>query len=127
MASWSRTRKWRRIGRFGLIGLFANALAGCVTSAPPFDDPGSQYARRSLTVSPTTGNAQAINTVMQTAGPWPAYSYDTNVPGDGESAVKAIKRFEGRDPSSGGAQSSPGAAAGASPGAGGMSGGAATQ
>lgn len=98
--------KRRRLGRIGLLVPLASALAGCVTTAPPFDDPGSQYTQRSLTISPTTGNAQAANTVMQTAGPWPAYSYDTNVPGDGVSTVKAVTRFENREPP---AQSSTGA------------------
>jgi hypothetical protein len=97
-----------------------------VTNAPPFDDPGSQYTQRSLTVSPTAGNAQAANTVMQTAGPWPSYAYDTNVPGNGERTVRAVKRFESREPS-GGAQSSPGAGAGPGAAAAAMGGGAPTQ
>ena len=93
-----KRRRLGRLGRLGLLGLLAGALAGCVTTAPPFDDPGSEYTQRSLTISPTAGNAQVANTVMQTAGPWPAYSYDTNVPGDGVSMVKAVNRFENREP-----------------------------
>ena len=111
MTSWSRTEKRRRLGRFGLLGPLAGALAGCVTAPPPFDDPGSQYSQRSLTISPTAGNAEAINTVMQTAGPWPAYSSDTNVAADGVSTVKAVNRFENREPS---AQSSAGGTTAAS-------------
>ena len=107
----SRKGKRRRLGRFGLLGLLAGALAGCVTAAPPFDDPGSQYTQRSLTISPSAGNAEAANTVMQTPGPWPAYSSDTNVPGDGVSTVKAVTRFENREPS---AQSSAGGTTAAS-------------
>src|SRR5579871_1443801 len=61
---------------------------------PPFDDPFADYAQRSLTISPGAGNAQAANTALQTATPWPRYSSNTNIPGNGAQMVKAVREFE---------------------------------
>ena len=61
---------------------------------PPFDDPFADYTQRSLTISPGAGNAQAANTALQTATPWPRYSSDTNIPGNGAQMVKAVHEFE---------------------------------
>jgi hypothetical protein len=61
---------------------------------PPFDDPFANYTQRSLTVSPGTGNAQAANLAMQTATPWPRYSSNTNIPGNGARMVGAVHNFE---------------------------------
>ena len=61
---------------------------------PPFDDPFADYTQRSLTVSPSSGNAQAANEVLQTATPWPRYSSNTNIPGNGPRMVGAVHNFE---------------------------------
>jgi hypothetical protein len=61
---------------------------------PPFDDPAADYTRRSLTISPGAGDSQAANTALQTTTPWPRYSSDTNIPGNGARMVRAINQFE---------------------------------
>ena len=96
----------RSAGLIGALGLAA-ALGGCnsagypvcraVCTAPyppaypavyaplpahptPWDDPFADYTQRILTVSPTAGNAQAANVVLQTATPWPRYSQQHHHP-----------------------------------------------
>jgi hypothetical protein len=61
---------------------------------PPFDDPFADYTQRSLTISPSTGDALASNEVLQTATPWPRYSSNTNIPGNGARMVGAVHNFE---------------------------------
>jgi hypothetical protein len=61
---------------------------------PPFDDPFADYTQRSFFINPTSGNAQAANTVLQTATPWPRYSSNTNIPGNGARMVGAVHNFE---------------------------------
>ena len=61
---------------------------------PPFDDPFSDYTQRILTISPGAGNAQAANTALQTETPWPRYSNNTNIPGDGTRMSTAVHNFE---------------------------------
>jgi hypothetical protein len=83
--------------------VYQNSYAGYVPAytngrlafgEPPFDDPFADYTQRSLTISPTTGNAQAANLALQTATPWPRYSRDTKIPGNGPQMVKAVHEFE---------------------------------
>jgi hypothetical protein len=83
--------------------VYQNSYAGYVPAyvngrpafgEPPFDDPFADYTQRSLTISPTSGNAQAANLVLQTATPWPRYSSDTSIPGNGAQMVKAVQEFE---------------------------------
>lgn len=62
--------------------------------APPYDDPFAEYTQRSLTISPGAGNTQAANTALQTASPWPRYSNDTNIPGNGAHMVRAVQEYE---------------------------------
>jgi hypothetical protein len=69
------------------------ALAGC-SSTIGFDDPSADYLQRTALVSTSGGDAQAANTAMQTATPWPRYSNDTNIPANGARIVKAINRYE---------------------------------
>jgi hypothetical protein len=61
---------------------------------PPFDDPFADYTQRSLTISPGAGNAQAAAVALQTATPWPRYSSNTNIPGNGARMVGAVHNFE---------------------------------
>ena len=85
------------------------AIAGC-SSTIGFDDPFADYLQRTALVSTTGGDAQAANTVMQTATPWPRNANDTNIPANGARLVKVINRYEsgssGASASEGGAQSS---------------------
>ena len=83
--------------------VYQNSYAGYVPAftdgrpafgEPPFDDPFANYTQRSLTISPGTGNAQAANEVLQTATPWPRYSSNTNIPGNGARMVGAVHNFE---------------------------------
>ena len=60
----------------------------------PFDDPVADYLWRGATINPGAGNAQAANTALQTATPWPRYSNNTNIPGNGAKMVKAVHDFE---------------------------------
>ncbi|MBV8443848.1 MAG: hypothetical protein JO312_25400 [Hyphomicrobiales bacterium] len=87
---------------------FAVALAGC-SPGVPFDDPTADYTQRSLTISPTTGNAQAANLAIQTGTPWPRDSQYTRIPGNGSQMVRAVENFE-----SGTGGGPPASAAGAS-------------
>jgi uncharacterized membrane protein YgcG len=61
---------------------------------PPFDDPFADYTQRILTISPGAGNTEAANTALQTATPWPRYSNNTNIPGNGARMVRAIENYE---------------------------------
>jgi hypothetical protein len=93
----------------------AAGLSGC-SPGVPFDDPFAEYTQRSLTISSTTGNAQAANLAMQTSGPWPRSAQYTSIPGNGPLMVKAVQNYESGTggasaPASGGGSS--GAAGGA--------------
>lgn len=72
----------------------AYAIARPPSGGPLYDDPFTDYTQRSLTISPGAGNAQAANLSLQTTTPWPRYSQDTNIPGNGAQMVKAINEFE---------------------------------
>jgi hypothetical protein len=61
---------------------------------PPYDDPFADYTQRIMTISPGAGNAEAANTALQTATPWPRYSSNTNIPGNGARMVGAVHNFE---------------------------------
>jgi hypothetical protein len=61
---------------------------------PQWDDPFADYTQRSLTIDPGAGNAQAANQVLQTATPWPRYSSNTNIPGNGARMAGAVHNFE---------------------------------
>ncbi len=112
-------RKGCRMTRSGmaiaLLGLAA-ALAGC-SPGVPFDDPLADYTQRSLTISPTSGNAQAANLAIQTRTPWPRESQYTSIPGNGSRMVRAVDNFEsgtgGGPPTSAGGASTGAASAGA--------------
>jgi hypothetical protein len=112
-------RKGRGMTRSGmaiaLLGLAA-ALAGC-SPGVPFDDPLADYTQRSLTLSPTSGNAQAANLAIQTRTPWPRESQYTSIPVNGSKMVKAVQNYEsgagGGPPASVGGASTGAASAGA--------------
>ncbi len=60
----------------------------------PFNDPFTDYTQRSLTISGGAGNAQAANTALQTATPWPPRSGNTRIPGNGAQMARAVNEFE---------------------------------
>ncbi len=72
----------------------AYAPGGPAFGEAPFDDPFSDYTQRSPTISPGAGNSEAANLALQTATPWPRYSNDTSIPGNGAQMVKAVNDFE---------------------------------
>jgi hypothetical protein len=59
-----------------------------------WDDPFANYTQRSVTISPGAGNTQAANQALQTATPWPRYSNDTNIPGNGPNMARAVQQYE---------------------------------
>ncbi len=95
-------------------------VAGC-SSTIGFDDPTADYLQRTPLVATSGGDAQATNTAMQTATPWPRYSNDTNIPANGARIVKAVNRYEtgsagaGASDSATSSAASPGGNAGAGP------------
>jgi hypothetical protein len=117
--------------------LLAAALLGAVTlssecRAQIFDDPFSQYAERSVTISPGAGNAADANAAIQRIDPWPPYAGYTYIPGRGQSAADSIVRLNRapnpfQQPSSGGGPSgSMVGGAGSEPGIGAVMGGGGT-
>ena len=103
-----------------VLGLAA-ALSGC-SPGVPFDNPTAEYTQRSLTISPTSGNAQAANLAIQTSTPWPRNSWNTRIPGNGPLMVNAVETYQsgpgGGTPSSaaaGGAATGPAAGAPSAP------------
>ena len=61
---------------------------------PPWDNPFDNYTQRIVTISPGAGNTQAANQALQTATPWPRYSNDTNIPGNGPNMARAVQQYE---------------------------------
>ena len=83
--------------------VYQNSYAGYVPAytdgrpafgEPLWDDPFADYTQRTIAINPTAGNAQAANEVLQTATPWPRYSSNTNIPGNGARMVGAVQHFE---------------------------------
>jgi hypothetical protein len=83
--------------------VYQNSYAGYVPAytdgrpafgEPLWDDPFAEYTQRTIAINPTAGNAQAANEVLQTATPWPRYSSNTNIPGNGARMVGAVQHFE---------------------------------
>jgi hypothetical protein len=72
----------------GVIG-----LAGC-SAGPPFDDPFATYLQRSQTISLGAGNAKEANAAIHVIDPWPAYAYDTRIPGNGQRMAEAVERYQ---------------------------------
>ena len=92
------------------------AVAGC-SSTIGFDDPFADYLQRTALVSTTGGDAQAANTTMQTATPWPRHANDTNIPANGARLVKVINRYESGTSSASASDSGAGAQTSTSSGA----------
>ena len=75
------------------IGLFGAVALSNVCSAQIFNDPFSDYVERSITIAPGAGNAANANAAIQTIDPWPPYSGNTRIPGDGRLTVCAVEQM----------------------------------
>jgi hypothetical protein len=60
----------------------AAALGGC-----------ADYVKRRDTITLAAGEAQAWNSVVHTADPWPPYVMNTNIHGDGQRTQVVIQRY----------------------------------
>jgi hypothetical protein len=85
-------------------------MGGC-SSTIGFDDPTAEYLQRTPMVATSGGDAQAANLAMQTSTPWPRYSNNTNIPGNGARVVKAINRYESGSTGAGASDNAPQSAA----------------
>jgi hypothetical protein len=77
-----------------LIAIPTLAVLGACSAGPPFDDPFAEYAQRTQTITLAAGNAKEANAAIQTIDPWPAYVYNTRIPGDGSRMADAVVRYE---------------------------------
>jgi hypothetical protein len=60
----------------------ALGLGGCI-----------DYLKRRDTVTLEAGDAQAWNSVIHTADPWPPYVADTQIEGDGQRVARVMQRY----------------------------------
>jgi hypothetical protein len=56
----------------------------------------AQYVERSDTITLSAGNAKEVNAAQHIPDPWPPRVGDRRIPVNGERAVGAIERYEGR-------------------------------
>ena len=56
-------------------------------------DAVQDYSQRSNTIALSAGNDQDVNSRIQMIDPWPPYSADTRIPGDGERMAGAVERY----------------------------------
>lgn len=68
-----------------------------------WDDIWGPYTRRIDHATPSSGNAQNVNTATQIINPWPPYVRNRHIPGDGSRMVGAVKHY--REPLSSSASS----------------------
>jgi hypothetical protein len=77
-----------------LIAIPTLGVLGACSAGPPFDDPFTPYVQRTQTITLAAGNAKEANAAIQTIDPWPAYVYNTRIPGDGSRMADAVVRYE---------------------------------
>ncbi|MCG7391500.1 hypothetical protein MHY87_01075 [Microvirga sp. ACRRW] len=51
------------------------------------------YMERRDTITLHAGEAQAWNSVVHTADPWPPYVMNTHIPGDGQRTARVMQRY----------------------------------
>jgi hypothetical protein len=56
-------------------------------------DAVQEYSQRSNTIALGAGNDQDVNSRIQMVDPWPPYSADTRIPGNGERMAGAVERY----------------------------------
>ena len=69
-----------------------------------WDDLWGPYTRRIDRATPSSGNAQNVNTATHMINPWPPYVHDRRISGDGSRMVEAVKRY--REPNKASSSSS---------------------
>lgn len=78
----------------GVIGLSFIAMHGeAVAGGDLFDDLFAPYLDRRDTVTPGAGNAKDTNAAVHVIDPWPPLVGARNIPGDGQRAANAIRRY----------------------------------
>ena len=80
-----------------LAGLSVAACGPVTAYRPPQVyypvDAVQDYSQRSNTIALSAGNDQEVNSRIQMIDPWPPYSADTRIPGDGERMAGAVERY----------------------------------
>jgi hypothetical protein len=81
-----------KLFRHFLLLCVAGATSGCITEYP---NPATQYVQRIDTVTLAAGDAQDVNAATHTIDPWPPYSANRRIPGNGARLAGAVERYEG--------------------------------
>jgi hypothetical protein len=76
-----------------MLGLIGAAILPYECSAQMLDNPFSEYIQREVTITPGGGDANDTNAAIHTIDPWPAYSRNTRIPGNGRLSVDAVERM----------------------------------
>ncbi len=71
--------------------VFATMLMGLTSAC-------SQYLERNEGVTLSAGDAVAQNKAVQMIDPWPLYAGQTNIPGNGERLLVALKKYRENKP-----------------------------
>jgi hypothetical protein len=78
--------------RVAFLVSLASVCSGCNTVYP---NPATPYVQRTDKVTFGAGDAQDVNTAIQTIDPWPRYAGDRHIPGNGTRMVGAVERYQG--------------------------------
>lgn len=74
---------------FALLAMTATASA----DGDLFEEMFAPYSQRIEGVTPSAGNAKAINSATHILNPWPPYATNRQIPANGERMVGAIERY----------------------------------
>jgi hypothetical protein len=103
-----------RIARITLLLSFVLVACGCWKAS------AQGYLNRTDTITTSAGDAQDVNTAIQTVDPWPRHVGNRRIPGNGERLSGAVQRYRS-PPALGGAagtaapQAAPGSSAPGAP------------
>ena len=79
----------------GLTALLILIGAGFAQAGDyPFLDELTRSAERIDTVTVESGDAQDVNTAVQTIDPWPRHAFDRRIPANGQRMVGAVNRYQ---------------------------------
>lgn len=67
--------------------------AGVAARAGDLDDIVAPYLQRTDSIMAGAGNAKAVNSVTHMIDPWPPYSGNRRIPGNGERMAGAAERY----------------------------------
>jgi len=76
-----------------MLGLIGAAILPYECSAQVLDNPFSEYIQREVTITPGGGDANDTNAAIHTIDPWPAYSRNIRIPGNGRLSVDALEQM----------------------------------